>query len=163
VGYVVPAAGAVMPLRPQGELPADRPQVQLPNGMPFACVTEFQVQAGYQEIFDDEIYLRHGIALPENAVVFDVGANLGFFSLFVHQRAKNPRIYAFEPFPPTFEALRANVGLYGLDVHLINRGVADRPGRTSTGWSGSALRSPPNRSTRPSASTCGPRRIPSSW
>jgi FkbM family methyltransferase len=130
VGYVVPVAGAVTPLRPQGELSADRPQVQLPNGMPIACVTEFQVLAGYQEIFDDEIYLRHGITLPENAVVFDVGANLGFFSLFVHQRAKNPRIYAFEPFPPTFEALRANVGLYGLDVHLIHRGVADRPGRT---------------------------------
>ncbi len=130
IGYVVPSAGAVLPLRPQGELPADRHRVVLPNGMPIACVTEFQVQAGYQEIFDDEIYLRHGIALPDGAVVFDVGANLGFFTLFVHQRAKSPRIFAFEPFPPTFEALAANMRLYGLDVRLINRGVADRPGST---------------------------------
>ncbi|HJX26874.1 MAG TPA: MupA/Atu3671 family FMN-dependent luciferase-like monooxygenase, partial [Thermoanaerobaculia bacterium] len=130
VGYVVPTAGAVAPLRPRGELPADLHRVVLPNGMPIACVTEFQVQAGYQEIFDDEIYLRHGITLPEGAVVLDVGANLGFFSMFVHQRAKNARVFAFEPFPPTWQALSANVGLYGLDVQLINRGVADRPGRT---------------------------------
>jgi len=130
VGYVVPAGGAVVPLVPVGALPADQAQVVLPNGMPVACVTEFQVLAGYQEIFDDEIYLRHGIALPEDAVIFDVGANLGFFSLFVHQRAKNPRIYAFEPFPPTFAALGANMRLYGLDVQLLNRGVADRPGQT---------------------------------
>ncbi len=130
VGYVVPAGGAVVPLVPVGVLPEGRPQVILPNGMPVACVTEFQVLAGYQEIFDDEIYLRHGVTLPENAVVFDVGANLGFFSLFVHQRAKNPRIWAFEPFPPTFDALTANLRLYGLDVHLLNRGVADRPGQT---------------------------------
>jgi natural product biosynthesis luciferase-like monooxygenase protein/FkbM family methyltransferase len=130
VGYVVPAAGAVAPLRPQGELPADLHRVVLPNGMPIACVTEFQVQAGYQEIFDDEIYLRHGITLPEGSVVLDVGANLGFFSMFVHQRVKNARVFAFEPFPPTWQALSANVGLYGLDVQLINRGVADRPGRT---------------------------------
>jgi natural product biosynthesis luciferase-like monooxygenase protein/FkbM family methyltransferase len=130
VGYVVPAAGAVAPLRPKAPLPPDRQQVLLPNGMPVACVTEFQVMAGYQEIFEDEIYLRHGIVLPENAVIFDVGANLGFFSLFVAQRAKNPRIFAFEPFPRTFEALSANMGLYGLDVHLIHRGVADRPGHT---------------------------------
>jgi FkbM family methyltransferase len=130
VGYVVPAAGAVAPLQPQGALPPDAPQMTLPNGMPVAYVTEFQIQAGYQEIFEDEIYLRHGITLPDDAVIFDVGANVGFFSLFVHQRAKNPHIFAFEPFPPTFEALRANTGLYGLDVRLINRGVADRPGRT---------------------------------
>ena len=129
-GYVVPSAGAVVPLRPRKELPPDRPRMTLPNGMPITFVTEFQMQAGYQEIFEDEIYLRHGIALPEDAVIFDVGANVGFFSLFVHQRAKNPHIYAFEPFPPTFEALRSNLDLYGLDVRLINRGVADRPGRT---------------------------------
>jgi len=129
-GYVVPAAGSVAPLHPKTALPPDAPQMTLPNGMPVAYVTEFQIQAGYQEIFEDEIYLRHGITLPEDAVIFDVGANVGFFSLFVHQRAKNPRIYAFEPFPPTFDALRANMGLYGLDVRLINRGVADRPGRT---------------------------------
>jgi natural product biosynthesis luciferase-like monooxygenase protein/FkbM family methyltransferase len=126
--YVVPTAGRTEALRPRGELPADRPRFGLPNGMTVTYVTEFQVGAGYQEIFEDEIYLRHGITLPDGACVLDVGANIGFFSLFVHQRSKGARIFAFEPFPATFEALRANVELYGADVRLFNRGVADRAG-----------------------------------
>jgi natural product biosynthesis luciferase-like monooxygenase protein/FkbM family methyltransferase len=126
--YVVPTAGRAEALRPRGELAAGRPRFGLPNGMTVTYVTEFQVGAGYQEIFEDEIYLRHGITLPDGACVLDVGANIGFFSLFVHQRSKGARIFAFEPFPATFDALRANVELYGADVRLFNRGVADRPG-----------------------------------
>jgi natural product biosynthesis luciferase-like monooxygenase protein/FkbM family methyltransferase len=127
--YVVPAAGRAEALRPRGELAADRPRFSLPNGMTVTYVTEFQVANGYQEIFEDEIYLRHGITLPDNACVLDIGANIGFFSMFVHQRSKGARVYAFEPFPATFEALRGNVELYGLDVRLFNRGVAERPGQ----------------------------------
>jgi natural product biosynthesis luciferase-like monooxygenase protein/FkbM family methyltransferase len=127
--YVVPAAGRPEALRPRGELAAGRPRFALPNGMTVTYVTEFQVANGYQEIFEDEIYLRHGITLPDGACVLDVGANIGFFSLFVHQRSQGARVFAFEPFPATFEALRGNVELYGLDVCLFNRGVAERPGQ----------------------------------
>jgi len=127
--YVVPAAGRAEALRPRGELAAGRPRFALPNGMTVTYVTEFQVANGYQEIFEDEIYLRHGITLPDGACVLDVGANIGFFSLFVHQRSQGARVFAFEPFPATFEALRGNVELYGLDVRLFNRGVAERPGQ----------------------------------
>ncbi|HEY2739004.1 MAG TPA: FkbM family methyltransferase, partial [Thermoanaerobaculia bacterium] len=127
--YVVPTAGRAEALRPRGELAADRPRFALPNGMTVTYVTEFQVANGYQEIFEDEIYLRHGITLPDSACVLDVGANIGFFSLFVHQRSKGARVYAFEPFPATFDALRGNVELYGLDVRLFNRGVAEHPGQ----------------------------------
>ncbi|HEX3531246.1 MAG TPA: amino acid adenylation domain-containing protein [Thermoanaerobaculia bacterium] len=127
--YVVPTAGRAEALRPRGELAAARPRFALPNGMTVTYVTEFQVANGYQEIFEDEIYLRHGITLPDGACVLDVGANIGFFSLFVHQRSKGARVFAFEPFPATFEALRGNVELYGLDVRLFNRGVAERPGQ----------------------------------
>jgi natural product biosynthesis luciferase-like monooxygenase protein/FkbM family methyltransferase len=130
--YVVPTAGRAEALQPRGTLADGRPRFVLPNGMPITYVTEFQVGNGYQEIFDDEIYLRHGVSLPDGACVLDVGANIGFFSLFVHQRSKGARVFAFEPFPATFDALKANVELYGLDVggmRLFNRGVADRPGR----------------------------------
>ena len=87
--------------------------------------------AGYQEIFDDETYLRHGIdaagRAPSSSTWAPTSASSACSST---SGAKNPRIFAFEPFPPTFEALCANVGLYGLDVRLFHSGVADRPGRT---------------------------------
>jgi FkbM family methyltransferase len=82
----------------------------------------------YQEIFESELYLRHGLALPEDACVFDVGANIGLFTLFVKQRAPRARVYAFEPIQPIFETLRINVELYGQNVKLFPYGLAAEPG-----------------------------------
>ncbi|HEX2224420.1 MAG TPA: MupA/Atu3671 family FMN-dependent luciferase-like monooxygenase, partial [Thermoanaerobaculia bacterium] len=129
VAYVAPAAGAGAGLVPRGSLPPGQPSFHMPNGLLIAHLSDIQASAGYQEIFADEIYLRHGVTLPDDAVIFDVGANIGLFTLFANQNALRPKVYAFEPFPATFSTLRANVDLYGLDVHLYNRGVADRPGR----------------------------------
>jgi natural product biosynthesis luciferase-like monooxygenase protein/amino acid adenylation domain-containing protein/FkbM family methyltransferase len=133
VAYVVPVAGAAAPepLRPRREAPADRHLFELPNGLAVATLSDFQASTGYREVFEDETYLRHGVTLPDGACIFDVGANIGFFTLWAHGRCRNPRIYAFEPLPPTFETLRANVDLYGLDVRLFPCGVADRPGRAA--------------------------------
>jgi FkbM family methyltransferase len=39
---------------------------------------------------------------------------------------KNPRIFAFEPIPPTFDMLQTNVSLYDLDVKLFELGMADK-------------------------------------
>ena len=130
VGYAVAAGGAgAAPLVPVRELPPGMPRFTLPNGLLVTHLSELQANTGYRELFEDEVYLRHDIDLPDGATVLDVGANIGFFSLFVHQRCASPRIFAFEPMPPTFEALSANVALYGLDVRLHNRGMAERPGR----------------------------------
>jgi len=137
VAYVVPAAGRrAQPsrLEPRGELPAERPRFRMPNGMVITYLSDFQAHTGYEEIFTDEIYLRHGIELPDGACVFDVGANIGLFSLWVHGRCRDPKVFAFEPMPPTFQALRANLALYGLDVRLFNQGMADRPGRADFGF-----------------------------
>ncbi len=137
LAWVVPeGGGGVAPsrLEPKGELPPDRPRFRLPNGMVVTYLRDFQARTGYEEVFEDEIYLRHGIELPDNACVFDVGANIGFFSLWLHGRCRNPRVFAFEPIPPTFATLAANMALYGLDVRLFNQGVGDRPGRADFGF-----------------------------
>ena len=43
-------------------------------------------------------------------VVFDVGANHGYYTvLFSHLAGSSGRVHAFEPVPPTFELLAANV------------------------------------------------------
>ncbi len=128
--YVVPRAGRIPPLVPKGELPEGRHGFRMPNGMTVATLSDFQAAMGYQEIYQDEVYLRHGIELKDGACVLDVGANVGFFSLYVHQKCRQPRVFAFEPMPPTFATLSANVDLYGLDVRLFQNGVADRPGRS---------------------------------
>lgn len=45
-----------------------------------------------QEIFVRRSYLRHELSVVNNSVVFDVGANLGFFSLQCLREAKNVQV-----------------------------------------------------------------------
>ncbi len=119
VGYVVPAH----------ELSPDDAALTLatlPNGLEVAHLNRSETDIIYREIFEDESYLRHGVTLGDGDCVFDVGANIGLFTLFVHHRCRGARVYAFEPIPPTFNVLRANVALYGLPVRLFECGLSDR-------------------------------------
>jgi FkbM family methyltransferase len=80
----------------------------------------------HDEIFVDDVYLRGGIVLREGAVVFDVGANIGMFSLFVEARCPGAEIYAFEPVPDVFAKLQRNVSERGLAVRSFEFGLSDR-------------------------------------
>jgi amino acid adenylation domain-containing protein/non-ribosomal peptide synthase protein (TIGR01720 family)/FkbM family methyltransferase len=112
----------------------------LPNGLEVAYLNRNETQAIYREIFVDRTYLQHGIVLPDGAVVVDAGANIGLFTLFVHQSCDRPRVFAFEPIPPTFAKLRQNVERYGLDVELFHCGLGSGPGTATfafyRNWSG---------------------------
>jgi FkbM family methyltransferase len=129
----------IVPVEPQAKTPArqslsaeeaarvlgGRPHFKLPNGMSVAHLSGFRTNIVYREIFEDEVYLKHGITLEDGACVFDVGANIGLFTLFAQQRARNVQGYAFEPIPPTFDVLNTNVALHNLNVKLFNCGVSD--------------------------------------
>jgi FkbM family methyltransferase len=80
----------------------------------------------HDEIFVDDVYLRGGIVLREGAVVFDVGANIGMFSLFVGARCPTAEVYAFEPIPEVFAKLQQNVNERGLAVRSFDYGLSDR-------------------------------------
>ena len=71
------------------------------------------------------MYLKHGIQIHDGDCIFDVGANIGMFTLFLQQKLRNATVHAFEPSPNTFEVLKTNATLYGTDVRLHNCGVAD--------------------------------------
>jgi FkbH-like protein/FkbM family methyltransferase len=109
----------------------DRARYVLPNGLEIVHLNRYETDYLYQEIFEDQCYMRHGIRLRDGATVVDVGANIGLFSLFVMSRCKNPTICAFEPAPALHELLRANCEAYGSSVRAENLGVSDRP-KTAT-------------------------------
>lgn len=82
----------------------------------------------YEEIVTRRGYLPQGLDLPEHAVVLDVGANIGVYSLFVRTQCPTATVYAFEPLPPIFDKLRRNVEAHGGSVKLFPHGLADRAG-----------------------------------
>jgi FkbM family methyltransferase len=85
--------------------------------------------------------LRRTVA--SGAVVYDVGANVGFFSLLSAKLAgPGGRVEAFEPVPDNAAAIRANAALNGLETIGVHQAaVSDRNGTarlcipTESSWS----------------------------
>nr|UZC79447.1 KrmR [uncultured bacterium] len=130
VAYLVPDLETAYPIRQQlhlqhdGTVTEDQTSYDLPNGMTLYYQNRSETDFMYREIFEDHCYLRHGISLPQGSCVFDVGANVGLFSLFVHQACPNAQVYAFEPIPDIFDLLRINTALYGVNANLFAGGLA---------------------------------------
>ncbi|WP_220813418.1 FkbM family methyltransferase [Pseudomonas paralcaligenes] len=60
-------------------------------------------------------------------VFFDIGANLGWYSLVLGKQCPGASIYAFEPIPSTVAALERNVGLNRLDnIEAVRMGVFNK-------------------------------------
>ncbi|MDE7313117.1 MAG: FkbM family methyltransferase [Eubacterium sp.] len=69
--------------------------------------------------------------LNDDAVVFDIGANVGLYSLNLYRRNRNARFYAFEPLPETFKNLERTVALNEVSdsrITCFNIGFSDRGG-----------------------------------
>ena len=101
-----------------------RPRYQLPNGMAIVHQNRHETDYLYDEIFEKKIYMKHGLSLPADACVFDVGGNIGMFTLFVIQHCPQARIYSFEPIEPIYQTLRLNAELYGTHVKTFPFGLS---------------------------------------
>lgn len=75
------------------------------------------------------LFLQSQLALSSPPfVIFDVGANIGNYSLAVSSIFNNiAEIYAFEPSEITYHILKKNIG-YLLNAHLFNLGLNDFTG-----------------------------------
>lgn len=102
-----------------------RERYRLPNNMFIAQQNKHETDFFYEQIFKDQTNFKHGIELHDDACVVDVGANIGFFTMFVQQRWKNIKGYAFEPIPAIFETLKINTTLYGNNTRLFRCGLAE--------------------------------------
>lgn len=91
-------------------------------------INELEVYGLIYEIFHQKSYLSDFLTLSAGAVVFDVGANVGIFSLFALKQCNyNTEIYSFEPIPATFTCLKKNLARFKHNVHLYNTGMGNAP------------------------------------
>ena len=102
---------------------------RLANGLDIFHLRRQDTAVIYEEIFEHNSYLRHGITLEDGCCVLDVGANIGMFGLYIHENYRNAHVYAFEPIPPICDKLRDNVSLYRLNTAVIQSGVSNRRGK----------------------------------
>jgi amino acid adenylation domain-containing protein/FkbM family methyltransferase len=131
VAYVEPDPGTAITVKRLLQIEKQGPGHQyhvFPDGLPVFYANLHEAQNLYREIFEEYSYWKHGITLTENACVFDLGANIGMFSLFVHYRCKGARVFCFEPMPPTCGVLQDNIQLHGIDARVFNIGISDKNG-----------------------------------
>lgn len=86
----------------------------------------------FKESLFDEVYykgLPKKIYKIKNPTVLDIGANVGFFTIFSIFKLDNPRIISFEPMKRNFEVLQKNVAAVK-DCHLtiVNKAINDQKG-----------------------------------
>jgi 31-O-methyltransferase len=109
------------------------PLTTLPNGLTLEMTSEREAKILYTEIFEERSYTRHGIDVEDGATVFDIGANVGAFSVELAQRYRDLRLVLFEPIPDTFAVLQRNAGrlLTNARVTLVRAGVSSAQGRAT--------------------------------
>lgn len=70
--------------------------------------------------------------LRKGDIVFDIGANIGYYSMLAAKRiSPEGRVYSFEPVSSTFACLKENAGMNNFEnIILTNAGVSDTKGTT---------------------------------
>jgi amino acid adenylation domain-containing protein/FkbM family methyltransferase len=130
VAHVVPDRTAAGPVGNLLRLGADPgvPLHRVGDGMVMFGRGKAEADFLYEEVFERREYLRDGVTLPADAVVFDVGAHAGYFSVLVGRECPGATVYAFEPIPDLFETLRLNTTLHSVSARLFDHGLAARSG-----------------------------------
>jgi phthiocerol/phenolphthiocerol synthesis type-I polyketide synthase E len=114
--------------RTSSGIPAPVRWATLPNGLEVAYQSKPELLQFYDDIFEKRVYTSHGITLRAGDCVFDVGANIGLFTVFVAHTVPGARVFSFEPAPPLFAILSANAAPYGAQVSLFNCGLSRAAG-----------------------------------
>ncbi|HWE52162.1 MAG TPA: FkbM family methyltransferase [Bryobacteraceae bacterium] len=75
------------------------------------------------------VFVAGGL-LPRDAVIADVGSNIGYYALWFARRAADAgRIYAFEPNPDVLVTLRGNLERNGIEnVEVVESACGDHAG-----------------------------------
>jgi FkbM family methyltransferase len=82
---------------------------------------------GTTEPVIQDVFAEH---VPVGGVVWDIGANIGFFSLIASRLVGSGEVFAFEPLPRNLQALARNLALN--DIHNVSSvavALSDEPGR----------------------------------
>jgi 31-O-methyltransferase len=94
--------------------------VRLPDGTAIWAETALEATGLYRDIGETGVYFRHGIETHDGDCIFDVGANIGLYSVMLLRARKRLRIFAFEPVPSIYALAERNMALYRGDASITS-------------------------------------------
>lgn len=81
--------------------------IRLRNGLVVDIVPKAGDYCAFHEVFIKEDYKLTDNFLPKN--ILDIGANVGYYSLYASRKYPEAKIFSFEPFPSTHSRLTHNI------------------------------------------------------
>ena len=103
----------------------------LPNDMEVAIINRPETDFNYREVFADNLLSRIDLQLSANPVIFDVGANIGLFTLYMYNEFPSARFFAYEPVDEIAAKLSANLEAYRVPANLSKKALSREQG---VGW-----------------------------
>ena len=103
-------------------------EVALPNGLKIVEINSYETAFLYDEIFVQDVYGSYGVSVSPGDVVFDIGANIGLFALYIAQRFNPHRIFCFEPAPHCVEVIGRNLAALGDQCVILPSALGDSIG-----------------------------------
>ncbi len=92
------------------------------RGVPFEILNWGEYEKEERKIYDKII--------TDEMVIFDVGANMGWYSILFSKKSKNSIIHSFEPIEHTYNHCIENVKINNLkNVHVNNIGLSNKVGK----------------------------------
>ena len=87
--------------------------VKLPDGTSLWAPNAVEAAVLYHELAEESVYARHGVEVADGDCIFDVGANIGLYSVLLARVLHDLKILAFEPVAPIYALLERNLALRG--------------------------------------------------
>ena len=101
------------------------------HGIKIACM-KGDVRIAPIETLSSDYYEKNDTRMlynliENNSTVFDIGANIGWYSIGISTHKKNTNVYSFEPIPKVFENLKLNLKLNkSTQIKLFNYGFYNK-------------------------------------
>lgn len=103
----------------------------LKNGIEIDQMNDYETDFIYNEIFEEKVYLKNGVILKADSCIFDVGSNIGLFSLYNLMNYEKSQVYAFEPSPQLCSKIKYNTRNYSDRIHIHQCGLSNKEGKAT--------------------------------
>ncbi len=103
---------------------------KLRNGIKYKARPWTSDRTIINETWVHKIYTPKNFEIKENDVVVDIGAHIGFFSIFASTLARNGKVFSFEPMPENFMLLSENIAMNNIrNIAAFNQAVGAKDGK----------------------------------
>ena len=98
----------------------EQKEIRLKNGTKCIMRNKSDAVAFFENFILEVNNLEKIIKIEQNDVVIDIGAHVGYFTLYAAKRAQNGKIISFEPTKESFLVLKNNVKINNFKNIIIN-------------------------------------------